>query len=143
MANYYVAVGEEKGGGFDEGFGQLRGFAGAILNGLPAIDDSRVPFGSICKIIFDHLRPKAGHDENIANPSPNKPTQDMLENWLSVHCKHGLGELMGQFFHPCSLTCCQNNGFHYLVLIVILTVILIEMRLPIKITIKITIKKKK
>src|SRR5215510_4813098 len=80
-----IAVGQKEWRRAGELLGHFRRLSGSVLHHLTAIADLRLPFGTVAKITLNHLSPKTGHDENLANSSGHNALQNVLENGLALY----------------------------------------------------------
>src|SRR5713101_448980 len=107
-----IAVGEEKGVRADEIFCQFRRLASAVLHRLTAIGNPHAQGFSAAKMVFNHLGPVAGHDENVPDAGTGESGQDVFEDRFALDLEHRFGEGAGEFSHARALAGGENDGFH-------------------------------
>ncbi len=110
--NENIAISQQKRRVADEFLRRFRCLARAVLDGLTAKGDARVPFLAVAKMIFDDLSAPAGDDENLADTRRQNSVNDVLEDGFALDAEHGLGQLVGEFPHARALAGGQNHGFH-------------------------------
>ena len=107
-----IAVGEQEIVVTDEGFGDLGGFAGAILNGLAGVTDPRAEGLAIAEMVFDDLGVPAGDDADFANAALDQPGEDVFEDGFALDGQHRFGDLLGEIAHAGAFTGGEDDGFH-------------------------------